>query len=361
MAVSQNNLTAQQGTQAGTPRPQLSEAFTLNGVETKPRVSVTSRPRIVDSQSSEYESSGFLHQLLGGSPSWLTSMIIHLVVLLTLALWTVNATHKAVVSLEMDANDFSLLTELEDLEFDTVELQTDSDSQSMLETREEVVNEFQPDLQLNEIAELPFEIEEPIGGEASQLDRLTQELNSREQELGDGSSSFFGIETTGQSVVYIVDRSGSMGGQRWKDATGELLKSVRSLKSDQKFFVYLFSDDCHPMPQLAGRNQLVPANDENKKAFAKWLKSQKPDESTRPLSSVRRALNMRPDTIFLLTDGEFYDNTGPYLIRLAKLQKRRTNEGTQVINTIAFYCNFKLEMMLQEIASVHNGTFRSVQ
>lgn len=361
MAVSQSNDKTMQVGEAADSTRQLSQGFTLEGVETTPRVSVTHRPTIVDSQSSEYESTGFFHHLLGGSPSWLTSMIIHLVVLLTLALWTVNATRKAVVSLEMDANNYSLLTELEDLDFDTVELQTESDSESMPETHEDVLSEFQPELQLNEMADAPLQIEDPLGGDASQLARLTQELNSRELELGAGESSFFGIETTGQSVVYIVDRSGSMGGQRWEDATGELLKSVRSLKSDQKFFVYLFSDACHPMPQLAGRNKLVPASEENKKAFEKWLTSQQPDETTKPLSSVRRALNMRPDTIFLLTDGEFYDNTGPYLIRLAELQKKRTNEGEQVINTIAFYCNFKLEMMLQEIASVHNGTFRSVQ
>lgn len=341
--------------------PELTQGFVLQGVETASHVLVTDRPNVVDSESSEYQASGFIHHLLGGSPSWLTSMILHLVVLLTLALWTVNATQKAVVSLEMDANNYSLLTELEDLEFDTVDLQSDSESELMPEPREDVLNQFQPNLQLSEIAETPLQIEDPLAGEANQLDRLTQELNAQELELGAGASSFFGIETTGQSVVYIVDRSGSMGGQRWEDATSELLKSVRSLKSDQKFFVYLFSNACHPMPQLAGRNKLVPATAENKKAFEKWLIGQEPDETTKPLSSVRRALNMRPDTIFLLTDGEFYDNTGPYLVRLAELQKKRTSENPQVINTIAFYCNFKLEMMLQEIASVHNGTFRSVQ
>ena len=57
----------------------------------------------------------------------------------------------------------------------------------------------------------------------------------------------------------------------------------------------------------------------------------------------------------------FYDNTGDFLIRLAELQAKRTKEKSQVINTIAFYCNFELETMLQEIALAHNGTFRSVQ
>ena len=212
-----------------------------------------------------------------------------------------------------------------------------------------------------EFADTPIEFENPLAGEEDQLQQLTQQLNSRQVQLGDGDASFFGIETTGKSIVYIVDRSGSMEGYRWANATSELLKSIESLNADQKFFVYLFSNACHPMPQMEGRNKLVSATAENKARFRKWISNQVPDETTMPLSSVRRALNMRPDTIFLLTDGQFYDNTGEFLIRLAELQAKRTKEKSQVINTIAFYCDFELEAMLQEIALAHNGTFRSVQ
>jgi hypothetical protein len=37
----------------------------------------------------EDHGSGFLHQLLRDSPGWLTSLVIHMVLLLTLALWIV--------------------------------------------------------------------------------------------------------------------------------------------------------------------------------------------------------------------------------------------------------------------------------
>lgn len=320
------------------------------------------QPLVVDPEFSEYEEEGYLRQVLGGSRSWLTSTILHLAVILSLALWTFSSARSPVVSLEMGSDDYSVMSELEDLNFDSVELQSTPESEPPPQVFDSELVSFQPDMELKEFAEKPIEFANPLAGEGNQLQELTRQLNSREVQLGEGDASFFGIGTTGKSIVYIVDRSGSMQqGSRWADATSELLKSIESLNADQKFFVYLFSGSCHPMPQMEGRNQLVLSTDENKASFRNWLQNQVPDDTTMPLSSVRRALNMRPDTIFLLTDGQFYDNTGDYLIRLAKLQERRTKEKGQVINTIAFYCNFELEAMLHEIALAHNGTFRSVQ
>lgn len=317
---------------------------------------------VVEPEFSEYEDSGYLRQVLGGSRSWLTSTILHLVVILFLALWTFSSARSPVVSLEMGSDDFSALADLEDLNFDSVELQSTAESEPPPQVFDSELISVQPEMELMEFADTPIEFENPLAGEEDQLQQLTRQLNSRQVQLGDGDASFFGIETTGKSIVYIVDRSGSMQeGNRWADATSELLKSIESLNADQKFFVYLFSNACHPMPQMEGRNKLVSATAENKARFRKWISNQVPDETTMPLSSVRRALNMRPDTIFLLTDGQFYDNTGEFLIRLADLQAKRTKEKSQVINTIAFYCNFELEAMLQEIALAHNGTFRSVQ
>ena len=79
-----------------------------------------------------------------------------------------------------------------------------------------------------------------------------------------------------------------------------------------------------------------------------------------PLSSVKRALKQTPDTIFLLTDGQLYDETGEYLIRRAILQENVSDPDGIVINTIAFHCQVGLEMLI-EIATSYDGTFRSVE
>lgn len=308
------------------------------------------------------ESEGFSRQVLGSCKSWLTSMIIHLVVILVLALLTMRTAVNPMVSLELASDDFSAMSVMEELEFDTTEFQSFDEADSTPENLTQMgLMQFQPTIEETEMVDSPIDLNDPLNSDANQLRRLAREMTSDELMAGDGGSSFFGIEATGDSIVYIVDRSGSMEGDRWRDATTELMKSIRSLRPDQKFYVFLFSGRCHPMPQMEGRNKLVTATDANKERFEKWLKRQYPDQTTKPMSSVRRALNMRPDTVFLLTDGQFHDKTGEYLLRQAGLQAQRSEPDDTVINTIAFYCELDFEIMLQEIAMAYNGTFRSIQ
>ncbi len=314
-----------------------------------------------ESGSSEYQPLSYWQQVLRSCRSWLASMIIHLLVILSLALLTLTTSLPQTVRLELSGEDYVALTDLEALELDVAEWKSLQQEESTPELTAEKLMEFQPELAIEEFQDSPMGFDNPLDSNVNQLQRLTRDMSSHELVAGTGTASFFGIEASGESVVYIVDRSGSMQGPRWENATRELLKSVNSLRADQKFFVFLFSGSCHPMPQMEGRNELVTATEENKQRFRKWLLDQYPDDTTKPLASVRRAMKMNPDTIFLLTDGQFYDKTGEFLIRQARLQENRTDGVGQVINTIAFYCEFELELMLQEIAAVHNGTFRSIQ
>ena len=214
---------------------------------------------IVDDET-VYAEHEYSRKVLGSCKSWMTSMIVHLVVILSLALLTMQTTEKQRVHLEMGTDDFSALTDLEELNFDTSDLEGLDQADSAPENRiPSELMAFQPQLDLQEQPESPMEFDNPLNSGANQMQRLAREMTSHELFAGDSGTSFFGIEAAGESVVYIVDRSGSMQGARWNRATSELLKSVNSLKPDQKFFVFLFSGKCHPMPQLAGRNKMVEA------------------------------------------------------------------------------------------------------
>ncbi|MGI9518820.1 MAG: hypothetical protein ACR2NP_17320 [Pirellulaceae bacterium] len=307
------------------------------------------------------ETGGFWEsEVVSGSKSWLASMIIHLTVILGLALLTMRVSVNPPIALELGTDDLAAMTELDDFQLDMSSMESFDQANTQPEERvAEQLLEYQPEL------EFAADFEEPLfeTGEAIGQQNLSQVVARHLQEVdvsGGGGSSFFGISANAGNIVYIVDRSGSMQGKRWADASSELIKSIESLQPDQKFFVYLFSDACHPMPQLEGRNNLVSASKSNIDAVKLWLGRQFPNDSTMPLSSVRRALRMEPDMIFLLTDGQFYDRTGPYLLRRAVLQQNVSDPDDVVINTIAFHCDVGLEM-LQEIARSYHGTFRSVE
>ncbi len=120
-------------------------------------------------------------------------------------------------------------------------------------------------------------------------------------------TSFFGIRARGQFFVYVVDCSGSMiDDDRLPRATIELRRSVFALQEPQRFEVIFYNDESIPMPggpmprtaDLQAKNQLLP-----------WLRLIEPDGGTDPRPAMKQALSLRPDAVFLLSDGAFPDGT----------------------------------------------------
>jgi von Willebrand factor type A domain len=127
-------------------------------------------------------------------------------------------------------------------------------------------------------------------------------------------SSFFGIRARGQFFVYVVDCSGSMiDDDRMPRATIELRRSVFALREPQRFEVIFYNEESIPMPggpiprtaDLAAKNQL--------RSFLQLID---PDGGTDPRPAMKQALSLRPDAVFLLSDGAFPDGTVAEVTRL---------------------------------------------
>jgi von Willebrand factor type A domain len=120
-------------------------------------------------------------------------------------------------------------------------------------------------------------------------------------------TSFFGIRARGQFFVYVVDHSLSMiDDERFARATIELRKSVFALQQPQKFEVIFYNSESLPMPggpiprsaDLQAKNQLVL-----------WLRLIEPIGGTDPRIALKQALMLRPDAVFLLSDGDLPEGT----------------------------------------------------
>ena len=170
---------------------------------------------------------------------------------------------------------------------------------------------------------------------------------------GDGKSAeFFGIKTPGRRFVYVIDRSGSMasGDQRFLKANTELLTSVLRLQTRQQFLVCYFNTSPTPMPG----GVLVKADRSGKQQLANWMYSVFPAGGTDPSSSLQLAVSMKPDAVFLLTDGEFGSSA------LQLLRQINPKGNTQVsVNTVAFVSRSG-EQQLMQIAQENGGDYRFV-
>ena len=119
-------------------------------------------------------------------------------------------------------------------------------------------------------------------------------------------ASFYGVRSAAQTVVFVVDCSGSMADDgRLARAKIELRRSIIDLQSPQRFSVIFYDDVPIPMPGLGPRSADVATKDQ----FFNWLRMIQPDGGTDPRDALRLAMGLNPDAIYLLSDGAFPDGT----------------------------------------------------
>jgi hypothetical protein len=120
-------------------------------------------------------------------------------------------------------------------------------------------------------------------------------------------TTFFGIRARGQFFVYVVDCSGSMlDDDRLTRATIEVRRSVFAMQEPQKFEVIFYNNESIPMP---GGPRPRTADLQAKNQLLGWLRLIEPDGGTDPRHAMRQALSLKPDAVFLLSDGEFPEGT----------------------------------------------------
>jgi hypothetical protein len=161
---------------------------------------------------------------------------------------------------------------------------------------------------------------------------------------------FFETETRANAVGFIVDCSSSMAGAKFEAVRSELARSILQLKSDQRFFVVFFNDSFFPMTGNSARPALVPADLRSKQQILAFLKSATSSGGTNPEPALRFMAGLRPDVVYLLTDGEFQQLQPDTYRQLA---------GARIaVHTIGFETGYTVPI-LQEIASRTQGTYRS--
>lgn len=182
-------------------------------------------------------------------------------------------------------------------------------------------------------------------------------------------------------VVYVIDGSGPMTSSL-PFVVGELQRSIDALRLDQSFQVVLFrepvgaapggSDACEVFsPSGGGTSGLVHATPEIRRQLGAWLAGIRPQGRSNPEAGLRRALELQPELVFLLSRS--IKRSGPstaplkatVLADLDRLNPRSAATGLRpvVIKTIQFIEDDP-SGLLQSIADSHGdgpGSYRLVR
>jgi hypothetical protein len=183
-------------------------------------------------------------------------------------------------------------------------------------------------------------------------------------ETSGSKTQFFGTEASGSRFVFIIDASDSMNeGFRWHQALDELEKSIDQLTEDQKVVVLLYNFQTFPMFDLSREElKMFAVSDKFKTALNKWLEDQIPIGGTRPAHALSYSLSLKPDAIFLLSDGMLADNSIQVLARENAARNPRQGDLSKIpVHTISLGPSEDGAELMKFIAEHNNGKFNWVR
>jgi von Willebrand factor type A domain-containing protein/HEAT repeat protein len=111
-------------------------------------------------------------------------------------------------------------------------------------------------------------------------------------------STYYRLPLYGKRLVFVIDASGSMAGERIVAAKRELANAVRELKDHVQFSIIVFNDDV-----FFWRRQLIDATTASKNDALRFIDQIGAVNQTATYDALQAAFYFDAEAIYLLTDG----------------------------------------------------------
>jgi len=196
---------------------------------------------------------------------------------------------------------------------------------------------------------------------------------------GFSEAEFFGHKVKTKSIIILADSSSSVVKKgAFDDLRKEVISMTEKFHPDTAFNVILFTDGA-----FSYKKEMAYATKNEKKALADWMqkemkinKGNKPGSSgSTPIEALKVALEMKPDTIFLITDDPPWlgKNTiaqravhAKELLKTVRNYQNKLEERVK-INTILYKPKPKEDTtgaearkFMKELARANGGRFRVI-
>jgi hypothetical protein len=293
-------------------------------------------------------------------PPWLLSLVIHLNALILLGLWIgTGEIVTRVGEVEVGWSDGSggeLLTMLDSPAPEAETLLAAAELTPLVTSKSTTAAKPEIDLKLVSAATAIS-----AGGKNS----TGESAGSPGTTPGAARTSIYGLEGEGRKFVYVFDRSASMNSgfqltypgrapEQYiflEGARQELLASLAQLDKRHEFQLIFYNDRTKVFQGYRGMKHLIPATDRAKELASSFLYNLTAEGDTYHTSALVKALRLKPDVIFLLTDGEEKDDLSAKDLR----DLTRQNGGRTAINVIQICREPRPDSTLVELAQKNRG------
>jgi len=151
---------------------------------------------------------------------------------------------------------------------------------------------------------------EPVGGAVTEVPATpgaanpTTDANVKPAAASGGAKEatpIHGALRPNQTIVYVLDASGSMGANGMFDAArAQLVATLSGQPAGARFQVLAYA--AHPTPLLASAGTALPMSEANVTLAARKLAALEPRGKSDHRAAIRAAAAYRPDVILVLTD-----------------------------------------------------------
>lgn len=132
---------------------------------------------------------------------------------------------------------------------------------------------------------------------------VTTSANTKPANAGTSTPAIHGALKSDQTIVYILDCSGSMGeAGKFDAARAALVSTLKQQPTSVRFQVIVYSGNAVPL--LASGNSALPAGGTNIRSAETELAKCKARGKSNHLDAIRVALAFNPDVILILSDAD---------------------------------------------------------
>lgn len=169
---------------------------------------------------------------------------------------------------------------------------------------------------------------------------------------GDGLT-FFGMPVPARSVVFVIDRSTSMGLYGGLQAAKrELLANLERLPATTRYQALFYNRDVEAV-HSPERDGLLPNTDETRQQVIQLANRVRAAGGTDHVTPLRQALALRPEAILLITDA---DDLKPEHVRSIT----ELNNGRSAIHTVQWSLSPSDNEPLKALAQLNRGMHRKI-
>lgn len=291
--------------------------------------------------------------------AWIVSGVGHAILFLLLACWTL-VSHKPRDQVSIAAS----VSAAETIPIETLVIETSEPSFAELtDTPVEPVYDVSP---VGQFAVAEFRMESLVASTASLAGQMSGATHAGAamslQSDAQATMQFCGVDGGGNHFVYLVDSSLSMG-DAFSSARLELLRSIELLTPEQRFYVIFF--DAEPdFMRLANpdrdEHRSAMATPANKRRLRDWAMGISMDRGQAPYEPLKFALGLRPDVIFLLSDGEFPRTIEDILGDQNQVDNLFGDDDlVSIVHTIGYHSRDG-ESRMRRIAQQNGGQYRYI-